>query len=167
MTDDPMDGAAVGETRTLTHEVDIYPVDYEPREWFGDDRNREQLRIADTEAVTDEYGDEQLRVTFAADVTKQLPESFDTVASVDSVTPPEPTLWDRVPTEVVPVLVGIGVSGAVGYTVMGSLSNAATINGEPVTAPSPMAMIIMMALIGIVYLALVFVARSWEPGVAA
>jgi len=140
--DDPMDGARVGETRTLTRTVDIYPVDYEPSEWFGRDRDRQALRVGDTEVYTEEYGDEQLRVTIEADVTKQLPATFDSVETKPSQTE-TPSFWKHLAGEAVALAIGVGISLGTAWWVSNTVLQEVTVNGEPLVGVSLIPVVIL------------------------
>lgn len=75
---DPLEGADVGETRTVRRSKTLYGMDMEPMEFFGGDRQQD-VRIADVEVVEDErdgYCDD-VRITWEADLTKTLPRNWD------------------------------------------------------------------------------------------
>jgi hypothetical protein len=72
---DPLEGAAIGETRTIEHETEF-------GFWSGDgadpyvgfDRDHENLTVESAEIVG-EHGSERVRIEYSADVTKE-PEPY-------------------------------------------------------------------------------------------
>lgn len=76
--DDPLDGAAVGETRTVRKSKTLSGINFEPRAFYGSDRQG-RPRIVNVEVVTDEHDDDvdDVRVTWEAEMTKCLPPRWD------------------------------------------------------------------------------------------
>jgi len=76
--DDPLDGAAVGETRTDEHTVTLSTVTYTPSEWYGTDRDVE-MSVADVEIVDADHPDdpECVKVTYEAELTQHLSHNWD------------------------------------------------------------------------------------------
>ncbi len=73
---DPMDGAEIGETRTVRERIDLPVINFEPDVFYKSDRIGVS-HIEDIDIVENEYGDEMLRVTFEGDLTKCLPRRWD------------------------------------------------------------------------------------------
>lgn len=73
---DPLDGADIGETRTVRESVELYSIDFQPDVFRGSDRMG-RPEIAETEVITDELGDQKLVVTFEGDMVKRLPQRWD------------------------------------------------------------------------------------------
>ena len=74
--DDPLEGADIGETVTVSETTDIWVGGLEADATEGSDRIADS-EVVGSEVVTDEYGDQHLRVTVESDVTKRLPRLWD------------------------------------------------------------------------------------------
>lgn len=148
---DPLDGAAVGETRTVTRSKTVDTFDMEPREFWGSDRQRD-VEIADVEIVTNERdGLDDIRVTWEAEVTKRLPRRWDecdeprTAAERRSE---RRSKWlGRVGQAVGFVFSIAFVSTVAAIITRWTFDGSATINGQPLTAPSVPTMAGMLILV--------------------
>jgi hypothetical protein len=78
MTDDPLEGADIGETATVTEESELWLGDYADFEaTVGSDRIADH-EVVEIEPYTDEHGDQMLRLTVESEVTKTLPHRWAT-----------------------------------------------------------------------------------------
>jgi len=147
MSDDPLDGADVGETATVSRTVELRGVDYGPGEAFASDRMHGDLKVASVDVVErDEY--ESVEVTFETEVTKILPRRWD--RRVAPVTDSERRQarrqkWLASASKLAAFVIPTIVSVAVGLHVINNL--AMTVNGEMVSAPDP---IPFLAFVGII-----------------
>jgi len=76
MTDDPLEGAGVGDTETVEHTAELWLGNLADDSTRGGDRFAEH-ELAGAEVRTNEYGDRVLHVTVQSDVTKRLPRHWD------------------------------------------------------------------------------------------
>jgi hypothetical protein len=53
--DDPLEGADIGETRTVKREQTLHGINYTPNEYFGGDRNSD-VELTDVEIIEAEDG---------------------------------------------------------------------------------------------------------------
>jgi len=74
---DPLDGADIGTTETVTETGEIWVGGLRHDATSGSDRLVDD-RVTEIEVFEDEYGDTCLRVTVESDVTKRLPRRWDT-----------------------------------------------------------------------------------------
>lgn len=135
MTDDPLDGADVGETRTVRESVDLYTVDFEPDVFYGSDRFSD-TEIADVEVAENEHGDRKLVVTFEGEVTKALPRRWDRAR--EPLTEREERTARRREWVMKALATGGLLAPAVVATVVATWAMDAgdmTVNGEPMQAP--------------------------------
>lgn len=59
---DPLEGADVGETRTVRESIEFHTTEFAPGAFYGSDRFGD-VGVADVEVREDEYGDEVVVVT--------------------------------------------------------------------------------------------------------
>lgn len=161
--DDPLNGADIGDTVTVRETTDIWVgglLDADATE--GSDRLADSEVVA-TEVVTDEYGDQHLRVTVESDVTKRLPRRWDTAREPRTDSERRQARRDRWASRLarwLPIPVTLGLGLAITNRVMSELSGDVTINGAPLTyspgemLPAVLAVVAFAALIvwGIKYL---------------
>jgi len=140
--DDILEGAAVGETRTVTREDTFHSIDYEPREFWGTDRISD-VRIADIEIVDNENGTDDFKVVWEAEVTKTLPRNWDSAAAPR--TEEDERRDERRSKMVRAASFGVTLTLAAWITdfIMSLMAGDITVNGEPFTPP-PMAHIWLM-----------------------
>lgn len=136
--DDPLDGADVGETRTVRRSKTLHGINFEPCEFYGSDRQAD-IRITDLEVVEDEregYADD-VRITWEADLTKRLPRNWD--RHTEPVTAGEKRQqrrkkWLGRIAQAAALAIPFGIASAIAaYTAQGL--EGMTINGEPMTVP--------------------------------
>lgn len=163
-SDDPLEGAAVGETRTVTHEETFLGVDFEPREFWGTDRVSD-ASIQEVEIIEHDDRADDLRVVWEGEVTKTLPRNWDDV----SQTPPtasEKTArrLARYASKLIPVVV---VAGA--FALAMNITNAVfegadiSVNGEPIVpAPEP-SIWITVALFGLLGWIIIYAVSGGLP----
>ena len=149
--DDPLAGAAIGETRTIRRSKTLSGIDLEPREFWGSDRQRD-VSIADVEIVSDEHDDDidDIRVAWEGEVTKTLPPRWDQCnepRTDDERRDERRTRWAKKIIAAALLLVPIGIASVATYYLMQGLSGSMTINGEPVTAPTPVELAASFALL--------------------
>jgi len=153
MTDDsdPLDGADVGETKTVRNTSQLWLGRLASEDGAGSDRFADH-RLVDATVVTDEYGDEMLRVTVESDVTKRLPHRWDTCREPrtdDERASQRRATWVRrgitAVATAIPLAIGVVVTNAVARS-MGSV----TMNGETVTMPTGVELAPVVAIVAIV-----------------
>lgn len=152
-SDDPMDGAAVGETRTVQEDVTVNLWDFYAADSFlGSDRVAGDIDLVDVAYGVDD-GDESVTLTFEGDVTKTLPRRWDTLLE------DHPKNQARGRNEPRNTLVSLGalvVTSLVAFGVAAFVATRAevTVNGEAVfpatlvdvTAMVPFFMLIVFAV---------------------
>jgi hypothetical protein len=143
---DPLEGADVGETETVTETRELWLGDLASDEARGSDRFADH-RVSGVEVVTDEYGDEMLAVTVASETTKRLPRRWD--YSKEPRTESEQTAARRrrwighgITAGVTAATFGIAV--AVMDRVAESMAGDVTINSEPVVLPTGLDLVLLM-----------------------
>lgn len=151
MTDaDPLEGADVGETRTVRETKTLHGINMEPDVYYGSDRFGE-TRIADVEVVRGDDGEaDDIRVTWEGDVTKALPRRWDycreprTAAEERAATRKK---WLGRAAKAVGFLLPVGVATLVASHVMNGLSGDLTINGEPMVAPTAVELVPLVVMV--------------------
>jgi len=145
---DPLDGADVGETKTVRDTVELHAIDFEPDVFWGDRIGSSEIENVDV--VEDEYGDQKLVVTFEGELTKALPRRWDSYR--EPVTDAEEAAqrrrkWEKNAARAVAVVAPLGLALFITNHVMQQMTGI-TINGEPMQPPSPemFAVIIGLAL---------------------
>lgn len=138
-TDDPLDGASIGETTTVTETVDLYGINMAPDVFFGSDRFGD-ADIVDVEIV--ETGGEDynnLKVTWEGDMTKRLPRRWDYHREPVTETEKKAAArkkWLSRGIQAASLVIPLGLATAVATHMMGQLDGSMTINGEPLNAPT-------------------------------
>jgi hypothetical protein len=159
-TDDPLEGADVGETRHVERSKHFHGINFEPQEFFGSDRLGD-AKITNVEIV--ENGDgkaDDFIVTWEGDVTKTLPRRWDECR--EPRTPEEETQarrwkWLRRGIQAVSVAVPMAIAVGVSHYLMQGLD--LTMNGVDVGAPTAgMTLSIFMLVM------LMFAIIRWLPG---
>lgn len=136
MTDggDPLDGADVGETRTVTRSKTLHGVDFEPREFYGTDRQRD-IRIDDISVVGDDQGEPRdVEITWEAELTKCLPPRWDHAREPRTEAEEKQARrrkWMRRGISAVAALLPLGLVTVVTFHLLNALSGDLLINGEP------------------------------------
>lgn len=147
---DPLDGAAIGETRTLAVEIEQPVWDFWiVKDWIGSDRDSSNIRLTDVEFVNDP-GDEQIVFELEADVTKQLPRKWDQPITehpryIRNQPQTKSQRLRSIVLRAIPTLVAMIVTVGVAMAVMSELSTI-TVNGEPVMF-SPVELLPVVALV--------------------
>lgn len=138
MSDDPLDGADVGETRAVRESVDLHTAEFRPAAFYGTDRIGTG-DVAGIEVVEDEYGDEVVRVDFEGDLTKALPPRWDYCAEpVTEEQRRSERRWrwaSRLGRWGVHAAM-FGVSVLIAHRLMQDVAGKLTVNGEPMHAPT-------------------------------
>ena len=132
-TEDPLDGADIGETVTVDHTEEMWVGDLEPAEWWGSDRYSD-TRVVETEVVTNEHGEDYLQITIESDVTKTLPHRWDALHTDDA----EPGVIQRHASDIaygtslfVTTVVMTGIVWA-----LAGVETTLAVDGEPVVFPT-------------------------------
>lgn len=153
--DDPLDGADIGDTATVRETTDIWVGGLEADATEGSDRLADS-EVVDTEVVTDEYGDQHLRVTVESDVTKRLPRRWD--AAREPRTDSERRQARRetwisrgITATVTGVTLGLGL--IVTNYVMKGAAQGMTVNGEPLTY-SPIDLVPVVVIVLVAFMAI-------------
>jgi len=146
--DDPLDGADIGDTATIRETTDIWVGGLEADATEGSDRMADS-EVVDTAVVTDEYGDQHLRVTVESDVTKRLPRRWDAAREprTDSErrqSRRETWISRGITATVTAVTLGLGL--VVTNSVMKRAARGMTVNGEPLTY-SPWDLVPVVAIV--------------------
>jgi len=151
---DPLEGAAVGETRTWEHQVTVDTVEMLPREAFGGDRELQRAEVADVEVVPADHPEDpdDVRIRYEVETTKHLPPRWDRCN--EPLTAAEQKrerarTWGRRIGRAMPVLVVLMVSTAFSVALTNELTQSLTINGEPVGGQGPAAIAPAVLLVGI------------------
>lgn len=170
MTDDeqdPLAGAAVGETRTVDGETKTWTRHVLPGDLHGVDREAD-IRIENAEVVTDEYGDTHVRLEYEADVTQYLPRRWDECNQPRTEREEQAERWSRVRRFAAPVVGGLGsltIVGLVAHRVASATFSEISINGQAATPPTLAESFGMLAVIVGLALFLLW-ALQYLPGTA-
>jgi hypothetical protein len=146
-TDDPLEGADVGETRHVERSKHFHGINFEPQDFFGSDRLGD-AKITNVEIV--ENGDGQADdfiVTWEGDVTKTLPRRWDECReprTAEEETRARRRAWLRRAAKTASLAIPLGIATAVTYHIMSGLD--LTMNGVEVGAPSITGMVGIFAL---------------------
>jgi len=161
---DPLDGADMGETATVTETNEIWLGQLASEDVRGSDRLADH-RLVDATVVTDEHGEQSLAVTVESDVTKRLPRRWDACreprTDSERATARRSRWVSRAITGVsfaIPLGIGLAVTSRVNRQLTGDV----TINGEPFTPPTVVEMVPVVALI--VVIAAVILGSGLMPG---
>jgi len=148
--DDPLDGADVGETKTIRESVELHTIDFEPDVYRGSDRFVDS-EIESVDVIEDEYGEKKLVVNFEGEVTKALPRTWD--YSREPLTEQEQKAEQRkkwlrkLLITGVPTVGTLAIGTVVTYHVMDALSaSGMTINGEAVQTPGIWSFVLVLGL---------------------
>lgn len=146
--DDPLDGADVGETRTVTRSKTLHGIDMEPREFWGSDRMADR-RIADVEVVENSEGEPiDVELTWEADLTKTLPPRWDYCReprTEEEEANARRKKWLARVAQGIAIALPIGVASALMYGIAPAFENV-TINGEAM-AVNPASMVTTALLV--------------------
>lgn len=164
MSEDPLEGADVGESKFVSETRTIHAIDLQPDAFRGSDRFGE-VTVGDIEVVEDEYGDDEIQITLEGEVTKQLPARWDyhrePVTEAEKIKAKRRT-WSRRVGRAVATLVPIGIATVASWNVMGALRSDMTINGEPVAALEPQVFYLLFVFMVLAASAIYL----WLPGIA-
>lgn len=165
--DDPLDGADVGETRTVRRELYLHGVDMEPVEFYGMDRSAD-IRIADLEVCENSEGEPRdVRITWEADVTKHLPPRWDQATeprTVEEMRVARRTRWLKTAARALAVLLPVGIALGVAYWMMQGLDGSVTINGEPLRPPPVLETLPVVLLVVVIVWLISWGVRGGFPG---
>ena len=136
---DPLDGAAVGETKRVIETVDLYGINMAPDVFIGSDRFGDH-DIANVEIIeTDDEDYNNIRVTWEGEITKQLPLRWDyhsePVTESERRTA-ERRKWLARGLKAASILLPVALSTWVAMVVMSRAAGTMTINGQPMPAPT-------------------------------
>jgi hypothetical protein len=131
MTDDPLDGADIGETLTVerTEELSVWGV--APDVYFGADRDSD-VEVVDAEVVG-EPGAERVKLTFEGKVTKYLAPRWDQAREPRTEEERRQARRDkrkRQLLELAAITLPFGIVSVVSLKVMQTISGEMAINGE-------------------------------------
>lgn len=129
---DPLDGADIGDTETVTVTRELWIGDLEADACVGSDRLAESTVIG-TETVTNEYGDEYLAVTVESEVTKRLPTRWDSCQEPRTEKEHQQARrekWKRRVGNIAPMLIALGLSGLLAARITNELAGGLVVNGE-------------------------------------
>ena len=163
MTDqDPLEGADIGETVTLTETSEIWLGEIESDASFGSDRLSER-RLDDVELVTNEHGDKHLQITVESEVTKTLPRRWD--YSQEPRTEREEVQarrnrWKRYAKNALPILGALVLSGAIAVRITNSLAGEIVVNGEPLPPVAPVQMVLVFLIVILVTFGIQYLPRG-------
>jgi len=143
---DPLEGAAIGEKRTVQRSKTLHGINFEPREFVGSDREAD-VEIADVEVIKGGDGEcDNVKVTWEAEMMKTLPRNWDTWEKPDTQ-----NVWVSRLAKVAAIVLPLGLAIGVAHFLMQGLARRLTINGEPfVYGPSMMFPIVVLFVIVVV-----------------
>jgi hypothetical protein len=159
-TEDPLEGADVGETRHVERSKHFHGINFEPRELHGSDRLGDAT-ITNIEIVEGDDGEaDDFVVTWEGDMTKTLPRRWDSCR--EPRTPEEETQarrrkWLRRGIQTISVAVPMAIAVGVSHYLMRGLD--LTMNGVDVGAPTA-GMALSIFLLGMLMFAII----RWLPG---
>lgn len=163
---DPLDGADVGETKTVERSKTLHSATYEPGVYYGSDRIG-SAEIADVEIVEDEYGEDAIRVTWEGDLTKALPPNWD--HHREPVTERElrqerRKKWKGRAGRAAQILIPAAICVGIAAHVMNTISGEVTMNGEPVGTPGFESIAFVFGLVVIIMLGVQYAPRTIRGG---
>jgi len=131
--EDPLRHADVGETKTVRESVQLHTINYEPDVYHGSDRLGE-ANIENIEIVENEFGDEDIKITFEADLVKTVPDRWDerVGAALETDDPSHKQRLLSVLSSAVVVGFPVLLSWLVGVMVLSEVSGL-TLDGETLT----------------------------------
>lgn len=157
--DDPLDGAPIGQTETVTETQTLRGINYVPDEFFGHDRFGE-FGIADVEVIESAEGDvDDIRVTWEGEMTKQLPRRWD--QHNEPVTDEEKQQarrrkWLGWLSRAAVFVVPLGLISTIAVKLTQEVSRELVINGEAATPPSMIdavpVFILVLVMAGIIHI---------------
>ncbi len=162
---DPLDGAAIGETRRVPIEIEQSVWVFSAvNDWIGSDRDPSNVRLADVEFV-DTPGDEQVVLTLEADVTKQLPRNWDQPITEHPRHIRNQPLSRRQRLFLAGVkAVAYALPFGIGFGVLAALPKGTmTINGEEMVFPPPMAEMAPVLALVVGVAALIWLLLAYAP----
>jgi hypothetical protein len=164
-TTDPLKNADIGTTERIERTITIHGVDVASGDCFASDRICGEIGVENIQVVENEYGNEDVEITVAADVTKQLPRRWDRraePATAEEKQTARRKRWLRRGGKAVATLLPIAATGLIATTVMQSMSG--TINGEPMTPPSTMEVMTMLGLMTLLVAIIMWGVNGGFPG---
>lgn len=164
-TGDPLDGAAVGETRTFQHETRVDTVSRLPPKYCGTDRDID-VSVADVEVVDSAHPDdpEDVRITYDVEATKYLPRRWDQCQEPRTEREERQARrkrWSKFALEASVTLVTIGAVVGLGTHITNKVTTGLTVGGETVDPIGPMVPVTVFVAVGILW-ALFHIAGVWE-----
>lgn len=163
---DPLEGADVGETRTVRRSKTLHGINMEPMEFFGTDRQAD-IRVADLELVEDDEGDlHDVEITWEADLTKNLPRRWDRCTEPRTEGEEKQARrrkWLNRISRASAVILPLVVSYAIGIHVVEGAFENITINGEPMGPVTWMDMAPTLGLVAVLTLILYYGLRGGLP----
>lgn len=135
-TTGPLDGADIGETRTVRESVELYTIDFKPDVYFGSDRIG-RATAAGVEVAEDEDGYETVVVTFEGEITKALPRRWDWCREPRTATEKKAQRrkrWLGKAATAFGVLLPLGIATGFTYLLMGRMEGR-TIETGPMQPP--------------------------------
>jgi len=133
-SEDPLDGADIGETREVTVEQTHHGINFAPGEFVGRDREGHhditRVEIIDPEFEGD-YSD--IRVVWKGELTKTLPPNWDHHTDPGTDTETRRSRRDKWATRVVKTVstvVVFAVVGGIATAVTNEMAQGMTVNGE-------------------------------------
>lgn len=167
---DPLEGADVGETRTVRRSRTLNPIDLQPSAFWGTDRQGE-ARIVDVDVIQDEdhaFADE-VRITWEANLTKKLPRNWDKAKEPRTEAEEKSARrrkWIKRIAGTVAVVLPFGVVTAISMYLTRSALGEISINGEPMTAPTWPEMLPVAVPLFLVAMVLYYGLGGGFPGVS-
>jgi len=165
-TTDPLKNADIGTTERIERTITVHGVDVASGDCFASDRICGEIAVDDVQVVENEYGNEAVEITVAADVTKQLPKRWDQRAepvTAEEKQQPRRRKWLRRGGKAVATLLPFAATGLIATTVMQSMSG--TINGEPITPPSTMEVMTMLGVVTLLAAIIMWGLNRGFPGI--
>jgi hypothetical protein len=145
---DPLAGADIGESETVTVEKEFHGINYEPHEFYGSDRFADPS-IVDVEVEHNEDGADDFTIIWEGEVTKQLPRNWD--HHREPITETEQRqerrqAWLTRVGRAAQIIIPIGLCTLIAAEVMNTIMGEVTMNGESVGAPGPWTIALVFAV---------------------
>lgn len=165
-SEDPLEHADIGETKTVHHTKTIRLINYTPDVYFGGDRIIDNLEVDDVKLVEADDGGKDIEVTWEGDVTKRLPRNWD--KHNVPITEKEKKAarlkkWKQRLAVPVITLLGMGASTLVAFQIMNTVAGEIVINGEPLPPPTPGSIFFIFAITVVIYVFVIWTARGALP----
>jgi len=163
---DPLDGAAIGETREFGGVAEIYAMDLVDWSWQGTDRET-TVDVTDVELIETDDGETVVAIHYDGEATQLLPRRWDECEAPRTDAERRGARrrrWLRRGARAVPLAIGVAVATSVLAAVFPAISRVSMRLSETTTAPTVLDVLPGVALIFSLAAVLVWGLSGGLPG---